>query len=64
MNNSRILSFKNFFLALALLRVAEQRISSSISLTLAIIDAEMIAEQLLGQAGLGKAQALHIYEPT
>ena len=60
----RILSLKNFLLALALLRIAGQSISSSISLALAIIDAEMVAGQLLGPADLAGAQALCIHEPT
>ena len=59
-----ILSLKNFLLALALLRVAGQSISSSISLALAIIDAEMVAGQLLGPTDLAGAQALCIHEPT
>ena len=59
-----ILSLKNFLLALALLRVAEQSISSSISLALVIINAEMVAGQLLGPANLAEAQALCIHEPT
>ena len=58
-----ILSLKNFFLALAPLRVVGQSISSSISLTLAIIDAEMGAGQLLGLADLAGAQVLCIHEP-
>ena len=59
-----ILSLKNFLLALAPLRVAGQSISSSISLALAIIDAEMVAGQLLGPTDLAGAQALCIHEPT
>ena len=46
---------KNFFLAFALLKVARQSISSSISLALAIIDVEMVAGQLLGLADLAGA---------
>ena len=64
LKDSRILSLKNFFLALAPLRVARQSISSSISLALAIIDAEIVARQLLGPADLAGAQALRIHEPT
>ena len=59
-----ILSLKNFLLALAPLRVAGQSISSSISFALAIIDAEMVARQLLGPADLAGAQAFYIHEPT
>ena len=44
LKNSCILSLKNFLLTLAPLRVARQSISSSISLALAIIDMEMVAE--------------------
>ena len=43
LKNSRILSLKNFFFALAPLRVAGQSISSSISLALAIINIEIVA---------------------
>ena len=60
----RILSLKNFFLALAPLRVARQSISSSISLALAIIDAEMVAGQFLSPADLAGAQDLCIHKPT
>ena len=49
-----ILSLKNFFFALAPLRVARQSISSSISLALAIIDVEIVARQLLGPADLAE----------
>ena len=63
LKDSRILSLKNFLLTLALLRVVRQSISSSISLALAIIDAEIVAGQLLGQADLARAQALRIHEP-
>ena len=64
LKNFYILSLKNFFLALALLRVAGQSISSFISLALAIIDAEIVAGQLLGLVDLAGAQALRIHEPT
>ena len=55
LKDSRILSLKDFLLALAPLRVAGQSISSSISLALAIIDVEMIAGQHLGLADLARA---------
>ena len=55
LKNSRILSLKNFLLALAPLKVAEQSISSSISLALAIIDVEIVAEHLLSPADLAEA---------
>ena len=64
LKDSRILSLKNFLLALASLRVAEQSINSSISLPLAIIDAKIVARQLLGPADLLGAQTLCIHEPT
>ena len=64
LKDSYILSLKNFFFALALLRVAGQSISSSISLALAIIDAEIVARQFLGPADLAGAQAFCIYKPT
>ena len=62
LKNFRILRLKNFFLALAPLRVARQSISNSISLVLAIIDAEMVAGLLLGPADLAGAQALCIHK--
>ena len=62
LKNSRIVSLKNFILALAPLRVAEQSISSLISLVLAIIDMEIVAGQLLGLADLAEDQTLCIYE--
>ena len=64
LNDSCILSLKNFLLALASLRVTEQSISSSISLVLAIIDAKIVAEQLFGLGNLAGAQALCIYKLT
>ena len=64
LKNSCILSLKNFFLALAPLRVAGQSINSSISLVLAIIDAEMVAGELLGPADLAQAQTFRIHELT
>ena len=64
LKDSYILSLKNFLFALALLRVARQSISSSISLALIIIGAKMVAEQLLGLADLARAQGLYIYKPT
>ena len=54
LNDSHILSLKNFFLALAPLKVAGESISSSISLALAIINAEIVAKQLWGLAGLAE----------
>ena len=64
LNDFCIFSLKNFLLVLASLRVVEQRISSFISLTLAIIDAEMVAGQLLGLVDLVEAQILCIYKLT
>ena len=64
LKNSHILSLKNFVHAFAPLMVAGQSISSSISLVMAIINAERLAGQLLGQAKLVGAQTLHIHEPT
>ena len=55
LKDSCILSLKNFLLALVLMRVAGQIISSSISFALAIIDVEIVAEQLLGLADLAGA---------
>ena len=62
LKNSCILGPKNFFLILTLLRVAGLSVSSSISLTLAIIDVEIVAEQLLGPTDLVGAKVLYIYE--
>ena len=64
LKDSCIFSLKNFLLTLALMRVARQNISSSISLTLAIIDVEIVAGQLLGQVDLARSQVLCINEPT
>ena len=64
LKDSSILSSKNFFLILALLKVVRQSISSFISLTLAIIDTEIVAEQLLDPTDLARAQALCIHELT
>ena len=44
LKNYYILSSKNFLFVLALLRVAKQSISNFISLALAIIDKEIVAE--------------------
>ena len=64
LKDSCILSLKNFLLALALLKVAGQSISSSISLALAIINTERVAGLFLGPADLVGAQTLCIHEPT
>ena len=64
LKDSCILSLKNFLFVLALLRVAKQSINSSISLALAIIDAKIVARQLLGLVNLVEAQTLCIQKPT
>ena len=64
LKDSCILSLKNFLLALALLRVARQSISSSISFALAIIDAKMVVGQLLGPVDLAEVQTFCIHEQT
>ena len=64
LNNSCIFNLKNFFLILALLKVAKQSISSSISLALTVINMEIVVEELLGLANLAEAQVFHIHELT
>ncbi len=55
MENLGILISGSFFLGLASLREARQGISRSISLSLMIIDSEVISRELLGLANLTKA---------
>ena len=64
LKNFCIFSLKNFLLALALLRVVKQSISSFMSFALATIDAKIVAGQLLDLVDLTGAQALRIHEPT
>lgn len=57
-----VLSSESFFLSLAPLGKARQDISGSISLAMAIIDSEMVPEELFGPSDLPGAQALDIHE--
>ena len=64
LKDSSILSLKNFFLALAPLRVVKQSISSSISLSLAMINAEIVAGLLVSLVNFARAQTFCIYKLT
>lgn len=57
-----ILISKSIFLSLASLGKARQSISNSSSLFLAIIDSEVVLQELLGSVNLIKAQSFHIYK--
>ncbi len=62
MENLRVLIFKSLFLGLAPLREARQGISCSISLSLIIIDSEVVSRELLGPIDLTRTQTLCIRE--
>ncbi len=62
MKNLRILISESLFLGLTSLREAKQGISCSISLSLTIIDLEVVSRELLGLSDLTRAQTLCIYE--
>ncbi len=64
MKNLEVLISESLFLGLAPLRDARQGISRSISLSLTIIDLEMVSKALLGPADLTRAQAFRIHELT
>ncbi len=59
-----VLISENLFLGLACLGEARQGISRSISLSLTIIDLEVVLRELLGLANLTGAQAFRIHELT
>ena len=62
--DSSILSSKDFLLVGVSLKEVRQGISSSISFTLLIIDAKVVSRELLNPANLTGAQALWIPEPS
>ncbi len=64
MKDLGVLISENLFLGLAPLREARQGISRSISLSLTIIDSEVVSRELLSPADLAGAQTLRIHEPT
>ena len=64
MKNLGILISESLFLGLASLGETRQSISRSISLSLTIIDSEVVLRELLGPADLTRAQALRIHEST
>ncbi len=64
MEDLGVLISESFFLGLTSLREARQGISRSISLSLTIIDSEVVLREFLGSADLTRAQALCIYELT
>ena len=57
-----VLGSENFFFFYTLLRVLRQGVSSSICLTLTIINLEVVTREFLGQADLSRAQTLYVYE--
>ncbi len=64
MENLEILISESFFLGLASLGEVKQGISRSISLSLTIIDLELVLRELLGPADLTRAQVIGIQEST
>ncbi len=64
MENLGVFISESLFLGLASLREARQGISCSISLSLTIIDSEVVSKELLGLADLTRAQAFRIHEST
>ena len=64
MENLDVLGAEGVFLLCTLLIVLRQDISSSVSLTLTIIDSEVVTREFLGLADLPGAQTLRVYELT
>ncbi len=64
MKNLRVLISESLFLGLASLGEAKQGFSRNISLSLTIIDSEVVSRELLGQADLMRAQTFCIHEST
>lgn len=62
MKNMRMLISESFFLGLGSLGKARQGISSRISLSLIIIDSDMISREFLCPANLTKTQTFCMYE--
>ncbi len=64
MENLGILISESLFLGLTSLGEARQGISRSISLSLIIIDSEVVSRELLGPADLTRAQTFRIHKLT
>ena len=64
MQNFDVLGAEGPFLFCTLLRILKQGINSSVSLTLTIVDLEVVPREFLGPADLSGAQVLYFYEPT
>ena len=62
--NLDVLHSEGFFLLSTLLRISKQGIGSSVSLTLTIVDLEVVTRELLGPADLFGAQTLRVHEPA
>ena len=57
-----VLGIESFFLFCTLLRVLRQGISSSVSLTLTIIDLKVVTREFLSPADLSGAQTLRVHK--
>ncbi len=64
MESLKILISENLFLGIALLRETKQGISRNISISLTIMNSDVILSELLGPADLARAQTLCIHELT
>ncbi len=64
MKNLEVLISESLFFGLAPLKEARQGISRSISLSLTVMDSEVVSKELLGPTDLAGAQTLCIYEST
>ena len=62
MQNLDVLGAEGFFLFCILLRVLKQGINSSVSLTLIIVDLEVVMKELLNSADLLGAHTLCVYK--
>ena len=59
-----VLSSESLFLLCTLLKILKQGISSSICLTLIIINSKMITREFLSLADLSRAQTLCFHKPA
>ena len=64
MQDFDVLCSEGLFLFCTSLRVSRQGISSSVSLTLTIVDSKVVAREFLGPADLSGAQTLRLHEPA
>ena len=64
MQNLDVLCSEGLLLFCTSLKVSRQGISSSVSLTLIIVDSEVVAREFLGPADLSGAQTLRLHEPV